>query len=76
MDWLMLILLTCSEGSDCEPEMLQRPAEWIECEEQARVLEAGFRLVTEWQGEMRGLQRAHASPWRLPSSGNGRGGEG
>ena len=39
MDWLMLILLACS---DCEePTMLQRPATWIECAEQARLLDAG-----------------------------------
>lgn len=53
MDWLMLILLACS---DCEePTMLQRPAEWVECSEQARMLEAGVTLVTEWQGEMRAI---------------------
>jgi hypothetical protein len=65
MDWLMLVLLTCTEGSDCEPEMLQRPAEWTECEEQSRVLEAGYRLVTEWQGEMRGIAASTCIPMEI-----------
>ena len=53
MDWLMLVLLACSEA-DCEEQtLLQRPATEIECTEQARVLDAGFQLMTEWQGVMR-----------------------
>lgn len=67
MDWLMLILLTCSEaeGTDCEPTMLQRPAEWSECELQARMLERGMSLITEWQGEMRGIVVSTCIPMEL-----------
>lgn len=33
--------------------VLQSPSELIECEEQSRLLDRGYSLVTEWQGEMR-----------------------
>jgi len=53
MDWLMLILLQCS---DCEePTMLQRPATWIECSEQARIL-------TEWEGVLRPMAASTCIP--------------
>lgn len=66
MDWLMLVLLTCSEaeGADCAPTMLQRPSELIECEEQTRLLDRGYSLVTEWQGEMRGIVMFTCIPMR------------
>lgn len=60
MDWLMLILLACS---DCEEQtMLQRPATLAECAEQARLLDAGYSLLTEWQGEMRGIAASTCIP--------------
>ncbi len=55
MDWLMLVLLACGEAPCEEPTLLQRPATEIECTEQARLLDAGRRLLTEWQGEMRAI---------------------
>lgn len=50
MDWLMLILLACEHPGPCEETMLQRPSTWIECAEQARALDAGYTLLTEWEG--------------------------
>ncbi len=64
MDWLMLIMLTCSEaeGSECPPTFLQRPSSWTECEEQARIIERGYSLITEWQGGMRGIAMSTCIP--------------
>lgn len=64
MDWLMLIMLTCSEaeGATCDPTFLQRPATWLECEAQARALNSGHSLMTEWQGEMRGIVMSTCVP--------------
>lgn len=60
MDWLMLILRSCS---DCEePTMLQRPATWIECAEQARLLDAGYSLLTEWDGVLRPIAASTCIP--------------
>ena len=54
MDYLMLVLLACSDGSlDCEPEALFRPSTLIECTEQDRMLSSGYALLTEWAGETR-----------------------
>ena len=66
MDWLMMVLLTCAEaeGQTCDPTLLQRPATWLECEEQARALNWGHSLITEWQGEMRGIVMSTCIPMR------------
>lgn len=60
MDWLMLILIQCS---DCEEQtMLMRPASAIECAEQERMLEAGYNLLTEWEGVLRPIAASTCIP--------------
>jgi len=52
MDWLMLVILACS-SDPCEPQMLMRPSSWEDCAEQARLVDSGETVMTEWEGELR-----------------------